>query len=114
MQSTGGVGDWEELMAHQSSPSSAYSVALSTQKTSAPNHQEWSWEPWEETLLSPVPPGCCKTVQLIYHTPKYTNTQMRSCDSSLQQALIRLCSWALLLLSPCDWCLASLALTNAD
>lgn len=33
---------------------------------------------------------------------------------SLEQALIKSCSWALLLLSPCDWCLASLAVTNID
>lgn len=84
-------------MAHQFSLSSAYSVALSTQKTSALNHRE---QPWKETLQSPTPLGWRKTVQLIYHTPKYTNTQMRSCDSSLQQALIKLCFWALLLLSP--------------
>ena len=99
------------LMAHQPSPSSAYGVALFTRKTSALNHQEPSWEPWEQTLQSRIPLGCCKTVQLIYHTPKYANTQMRACDSSLQQALIKLCSWAPLL---CDWCLASLALTNTD
>lgn len=36
------------------------------------------------------------------------------CEGPLQQALIKSCSWALLLLSPCDWCLASLAVTNTD
>lgn len=46
----------------------------------------------------------------IHHTPKYTNTQIHCCDGSL----INSCSWALLLLSLCDWCLASLALTNTD
>lgn len=33
---------------------------------------------------------------------------------SLKQAVIKSCSWALLLPSPCDWCLASLAVTNID
>lgn len=54
------------------------------------------------------------------HTRKYTNTytytytRIHGCEGPLQQALIKSCSWALLLLSPCDWCLASLAVTNTD
>lgn len=33
------------------------------------------------------------------HTPKYTSAHIHGGDSRLQQALIKLCSWALLLLS---------------
>ncbi len=49
------------------------------------------------------------------HTHANTHTHAYTvCEGPLQQALIKSCSWALLLLSPCDWCLASLAVTNTD
>lgn len=102
-------------MAHQPSLSSAHSLALSTRKNlccESPGAELGALGA-NFTEFNPSR-AACKSVQVIYHTPKYANTQMRACDSSLQQALIKLCSWAPLLLSPCDWCLASLALTNAD
>lgn len=90
-------------------------------ETSALDHQERSWKPREEALLCPAEPhshfGSPKVSDGEWdtsHAPKYTNSQMHRGDSPLQQALIKLCSWALLPLSPRDWCLASLALTNTD
>ena len=50
----------------------------------------------------------------VTHTHTHMQTHRRGCEGPLQQALIKSCSWALLLLSPCDWCLASLAVTNTD
>lgn len=51
--------------------------------------------------------------RLGYITHKI-DKQLLGCEGPLQQALIKSCSWALLLLFPCDWCLASLAVTNSD
>lgn len=103
-----------------SSPSWAHSIALSApQETSAPKHQEKSWEPLGGNF---TPPG-----RLQSHFPPLrvsdrdwdtSHTQvhkrMHGCEGPLQQGLIKSCFWALLLLSPCDWCLASLAVTNTD
>lgn len=57
--------------------------------------------------------------QRLGYITQHTNTQAHThtymvAEGPLQQALIKSCSWALLLLSPCDWCLASLAVTNTD
>ena len=74
--------------------------------------------PSEETLHGPADSTHtfsllkCQPEIGIHHT--HTHTHTRGCESPLQQALIKSCSWALLLLSPRDWCLASLAVTNTD
>lgn len=52
--------------------------------------------------------------RLVYITHIQVHKHIHGCEGPLQQALIKSCSWALLLLFPCDWCLASLAVTNTD
>lgn len=100
-----------------SSPSSAGSMALWNLRPEWPGANPW--RKLYTALLNPLTLWLSKSVRQRFrihhaHTAQHTNTQMQGCDGSLQQALIKLCSWALLLLSPCDWCLASLALTNTD
>lgn len=117
MHRTAGSGDGKAA-GPRSTPSSAHSIALSTPQETVLNNREQSWKPLEETLHCPADSTHtfalpkCQTQIGIHHTNTYTH--IHSCEGPLQQALIKSCSWALLLLSPCDWCLASLAVTNTD
>lgn len=86
------------------SPTRSVAPFFPQKDNSVINHQEQSWKPSEGTIY------CLLSLLTLCHSEiKYIKP-----TKPLKQALINSCSWALLLPSPCDWCLASLAVTNID
>lgn len=76
--------------------------------TRSPQRKLYTAPPTQLTLSLPK----CQTEIGINH--KRENTRKHSWRVLSSVAVIKSRSWALLLLSPCDWCLASLAVTNTD
>ena len=119
MHRAAGSGDGKAA-GPRSSPSSAHGIALSApQETYALNHRQQSWKPSEVNFTLPRwLHSHFRSTKVSHQDWDTSHTHMQihrhGCEGPLQQALIKSCSWALLLLSPCDWCLASLAVTNTD
>lgn len=116
MHRTAGSRDWEGCWASALSEFSQQYRSVCPE-TSALNHWQQSWEPWEETLHCPTDSTHtfalqkCQTDWDTSHTLKHKHTVVTVLSSrhslSCVSGLYSCCP-------PCDWCLASLALTNTD
>lgn len=121
MHKTAGSGDGEAAgpssMLSELNPQHC-SVFPARDSCSNPQPADKKQKPSEETLHCPTDSAHtftlpkCQTEIGINHTRANTHKHGWRVLSSV--AVIKSCSWALLLLSPCDWCLASLAVTNTD